>query len=140
MKKSQAFAMLRESVIQELQFQIQTVLVPEFNSEVKDIEVEWENGRKVSEALADHRKRARVADLIIRRDSFLESLNNDLRLALNARVKLPEYSGEISEIEIPISKEDETETRKVLEVKFNDGSRARMPRSLWVDYKAFQRV
>jgi hypothetical protein len=135
MRLSQAFATLRVAVIAGLTDQIMKELLPNFNSEVEDIRVQWEKKRAESEALADHEKRARIADLIVRRDAFIESLNNDLRLQLGARAKAPEYGGEIKEV--PDAKK---EGKTVLEVKFKDGSTARMPKSLWVDYKAFSRV
>lgn len=136
MRLSQAFATLRVAVIAGLTSQINETLVPNFNSEVEDIRKEWEEKRATSEALADHHKRARIADLVVRRDAFIASLNDELRLQLNARAKLPEYGGEVAEV--PVEKEGKSKT--VLEVKFKDGSTARMPKSLWVDYKIFARI
>lgn len=136
MRLSQAFATLRVSVIAALTAQITEELLPKFNSEVEDIRRNWESKRAESEALADHQKRAAIADLIVRRDAFIESLNNEMRIQLGTRAKAPEYGGEIQEV--PDDKKGKGKT--VLEVKFKDGSTARMPKSLWVDYKAFARV
>lgn len=136
MKKSQAFAALRASVVAELQHQISTELLPQFNEEITGIRANWEKARPESEALADHKKRAAIADLVIRRDDFLTNLNKDMRTTLEKRVS--DYGGVIGEVTI-----EDKETQKpkiVLEAKFDDGSTARFPRSLWVNYRAFERV
>lgn len=136
MKKSHAFAALRAAVVADLLNQITTTLVPHFNAEISEIRTRHEAMRPESEALADHKKRAEIADLIIRRDEFINGLNADLKSTLEKRVV--DYGGKIREIEI---EDIETQKlKKVLEAVFTDESVARFPRKLWIDYKAFDRV
>jgi hypothetical protein len=134
-RKSQAFAALRTQIITELQHQVEKELIPHFNAEVEDIRKEHQ--RLTSEgnpALADHTKRARIQDLKVRQQDFLGSLNEDLRDRLGKRVT--EYGGKVVEKEVGEGKE----SRKVLEAVFDDGSTARMPKALWIDYNVFQRA
>lgn len=140
MKLSQAFATLRAEVVAGLQHRIATELLPQFNSEVENIRRNFEAKKPESEALAMHYRRAAIADLVVRRDAFISDLNTEMRLALNARVKLPEYDGKIEEVDDKPKDGTKGTPRKVLEVTFKDGTKARMPKSLWVDYKAFARV
>jgi hypothetical protein len=134
-KKSQAFAALRAAVVAELQEEINDVLIPRFNAEIEQIRREFEEKKPESEALAMHRRRARISDLVIRRDEFISKSNTEMRAQLEKRIS--EYGGSISEIEI---RSEDDEPRKVLEAKFDDGSVARMPKSLWINYGAFNRV
>ena len=137
MKQSQAFATLRAAVVEELNHDINITLLPSFNAEVAQIRDVWEKERPESEALADKRKRASMADLVIRRDAFIASLNADMKTKLEKRVS--EYGGTITEVTIPDPK-DTSRTKSVLEAKFGDGSKARFPKSLWINFKAFDRV
>lgn len=141
MKQSQAFATLRAAVVAELTDQIATHLVPSFNAEVVQIRERHEKARPESEALADHRKRAETADLVVRRDQFIAGLNTDMRTELEKRVK--DYDGTIHEIEVEMENKEGKKgpkTKIVLEAHFGDKSTARFPKSLWVNYKAFDRV
>lgn len=139
MRCSQAFAALKSQVIAEMLDRVHTELVPHFNAEIEDIVKVWEKERPVSEALADHKKRARIADLVLRRDSFIESLNNEMRLILGGRIKEKEYEGKVAEAETD-DDHNPGKKRKVLEITFKDGSKARLPQRLWLDYRVFARV
>lgn len=135
-KRSQAFAAMRQSLLSELSGIVQDELVPQFNSEAEDIRREHEAMRlnpKKGEALADHRKRARIADMVVRRKVFIDDLQSRLQITLGGTVM--DYKGEIVE-------EIEEGTGKVLSRKavFPDGTTAKMPKSLWIDYRQFQRV
>lgn len=135
MKKSQAFAALRNQIVAELTENINSELIPQFNAEVIQIREVFEKSKPESEALAMHRRRAHIADLVVRRDEFIKGLNKDLHEQLTKRVK--DYNGEIVEVEI---KDENDKPIKKLEAKFDDGSIARFPKSLWVNFKAFDRV
>lgn len=122
-KYSHAFAQFSKSLILELQDDLNSNLLPQFNAEAEDIRREWEENKPRSEALADHKKRARVLDLVIRRKRFIEELNT--RLAMELKGRLEEYQAE-----------SVGEHR----VRFPDGSEASVPRGFFVDYRVFQRV
>lgn len=131
MHKSQAFAAYRTELVAELQNDIATELLPKFNSEVEDIRRTTDSTRETKgDALATHHKRARISDLKIRQQSFIDGLNTEMRERLSKRVK--EYNGTIE-----TKKDGEKE---VLEAKFDDGSVARVPKSLWVDYNRFDKL
>lgn len=130
MRKSQAIAAFRNAKILELNNQLDNEIVPAFNAEVADIKHEWEEGCKnlsIGEALADHKKRARVSDMLVRRKEFIDSLQTCLKMEMNERIK--EYGGEIQE--------SEKDGKKVLLAQFPDGSIARVPKSLWINYDLF---
>lgn len=136
MKLSQAFASFRTQIVNELQAEISAELIPSFNAEIVDIRSVWEKERQTSEALADHKKRARIADLVVRRNQYLDAQNLEMRESLENRVK--EYKGVINEITL---KDEKTNKDKIiLEAKFPDQSTARFPKALWINYKAFERV
>lgn len=131
MHKSQAFAAFRTSLVADLQNDLTTELLPKFNSEVEDIRrMVQETLENKGQALADHYKRARITDLKVRQQDFIDGLNVEMREALVTRVT--EYGGSIE-----TKKEGEKE---VLEAKFPDGSSARVPKSLWIDYNQFDRI
>ena len=121
-KYAHAFAQFSRSLILELQDDFNNNLVPQFNSEAEDIRREWEEKRPVCEALADHKKRARAMDLVVRRRRFIDDLNTRLKMELNLRVE--EYEG----------KQEEDK------VVFPDESIAKMPKAFFVDYRVFQRI
>ena len=133
MKKSQAFAAFRSSLIADYQAQVMSDLVPQFNAEMQDIRTNWEEEFRSNEAIADHRRRAREADLQIRRQDFLESINNDFRLAQTARIN--EYGGKIEEIEV----ERNGKKKKILNATFPDNSEAVVPNAVWIDFGVFYR-
>ena len=133
MRKSQAFASHRHAVILELNKELQEHGIPEFNAEAADIRKIHEEDSKttdVGEALADHQKRARTNDMLIRRKEYIDGLQTRLKMEMHTRVE--EYKGTLIE--------EEKDGKKIYVAKFPDGSQARVPRGLWVDYKAFQAV
>jgi hypothetical protein len=133
---SQAFAAHRTSVIALLQDNLVKELVPNFNSEVEDIRREHDTMKGESgEALADHRKRSRIMDLKVRQQEFISGLDKELEETLTKRVV--DYGGKVISKTIASDKGKE---KLVLEAEFPDGSTARVPKHLWVDYDQFQRV
>jgi hypothetical protein len=128
---SQAFAAFRTELVANLQADIKEELLPKYNSEVEDIRRKAEDIKGTrGEALADHHKRARMMDLRVRQQVFIDELNKEMRAQLEERVS--EYKGTI-ETKMDGDKE-------VMEAKFPDGSVARVPKSLWIDYKQFDRI
>lgn len=134
---SQAFAAFRNEQCAIAQNSIQTVLVPEFNAEAEDIRRTYETESKdpaIGEALAMHRKRARILDLNVRKQQFIQELDNEMQEALTKRVM--DYKGTIAAKTIT----EGDKQKEVLEAVFPDESFARVPKKLWVDYRQFQRV
>lgn len=132
---SQAFAAFRTDVINELLSNLREELIPNFNSEVNDIRVEHEASKgEKGEALADHHKRARIMDLRVRQQEFIDGLNQELQERLMKRIV--EYKGEVKEKMVV----NDTTEKKVLEAVFPDKSVARVPKALWIDYGQFDRV
>jgi very-short-patch-repair endonuclease len=134
MRLSQAFAAFRTEVVESLLLNLREELLPQFNAEVADIRQEHEKMSKESAALADHRKRSRIMDLKVRQQQFIDGLDADLKAAMEKRIK--DYAGTIESKQIA----DGKGSKEVLEAKFPDGSTARVPKKLWVDYTQFHRV
>ena len=133
LKMSQSFAAFRKSILAELQQLLETDNVPDFNAECEDIRRVYEDMRlnpKKGEALADHKKRARINDLVIRRNMFIDTLQT--RLALEQNKRIEEYKGEI------ITEKDGE--KDVVVAKFPDGSKAKVARALWINYELYDRV
>lgn len=134
MKMSQAFASERQAVIAECLHKVVQENVPSFNAECEDIRRQHEEQSKdlkIGEALADYRKRARVNHLVMKRANFIKSLETVLHKRQEERIK--EYEGVI-ETEMDGDKE-------VIVAKFPDGSKAKVAKQLWIDYKnLYQRV
>ena len=132
-RKSQAFVAHRHAVAMELMTQLVNDIVPAFNAEAEDIRRQFDEQRldpKKGEALADHFKRARIQDMVIRRNEFLDSLKTSFKDQMEERIA--EYQGELKEVE----ENGKTVTR----IYFSDKSSAKMPANLWIDLKVFQRV
>lgn len=140
-KSSQAFAAHRADVIAGLQAELVDTFAPAYNSELEDIRRQFTESYEyaVSQAdtarnklldLADKTRQARVLDLNLRRQKFLDSLQCTMRAVLLDRVE--QYGG-------TIAKEHEN-GRVVEKVSFLDGSRAKMPIKIHVDWKLFQRL
>lgn len=142
---SQAFAAFRTATIAELMQNMMDELVPNFNAEVIHIEKKYEEDKAASgETLAMHWKRAGVTDLKVKQQTFIKQLDDELLKRMKDRIALPEYNGKLKTIEIPGQPKSEgkkaTESKEVLEVEFPDGSSARVPKGLWIDYSVFQRI
>lgn len=142
-RTSQAFAAYRQAVIEELQSEIQNRLVPEFNAEVSDIEKMYRETTEsaataptpnASESLlrvAMRNKDARILDLKLRRQRFLDEVQTRLRLEMADR--LSEYGGETFEEE----ESRNGRTRKVSKARFPDGSVSKIPGHVFIDWKQF---
>jgi len=133
-RMSHAFAAHQQTVLMELGKMFQEELVPQYNSEVEDIRrqhAEDSHNLKVGEALADHRKRARIEDLKVRRTNFINSLQTRLKLELEKRIE--EYGGKVVDGE-------NKEGKPIKLVEFPDGSKAKMARNMWIEYRMFDRV
>ena len=144
-RQSQAFAAFRKSIINELNNDITTSLVPDFNSECEDIRRQYTDTETFASdqpdvakvkliELAESRKRARILDLVVRKNKFLESLK--VRLVLEMKQRLDEYHAEVMEED----EERDGKTRKVLKAKFPDGSQAKVPQNIHIDFSVFDRV
>lgn len=142
---SQAFAAFRTATIAELMKNMQDELVPNFNAEVMHIEKKFEEDKaEHGETLAMHFRRSSVLDLKVKQQAFIKELDEELLKAMKKRISLPEYNGKLKTISIPGQPKSEgqkaTEPKEVLEVEFPDGSSARVPKGLWIDYSVFQRI
>lgn len=142
---SQAFAAFRTAKIAELMDNLNKELVPNFNAEVIHLEKKYETDvAEHGETLAMHFKRSGVMDLKVKQQGFIKALDDELLQAMKERILLPEYNGKLKAITIPGQPKGEgkkaTEPKEVLEVEFPDGSSARVPKGLWIDYSVFQRI
>jgi len=135
-KASEVFSAFRQASITELQHNILNDLLPNYTAEAEDIRREHEANTPISAALADHKKHARVLDLIHRRNKFIAECNSVLVDTLTKKAK--ELNGTITEV--TETHRDTGKEQTVLKVLFDDGSRAKMPRGLWIDFKQFVRV
>ena len=144
-KISQVFAAKRAEVVTELQNLISETLVPEFNAELEDIRrgyaesydfavTQPDIARNKLLVLADNRRKARKFDLQLRRQQFIDSLHT--RLVGESLAVAEEHNGVISE-EV---EERNGKMRAVKKVAFPDGSRAKIPSGIFVDYSLFQRL
>ena len=141
---SQAFAAFRQAVIEELKSEIQNQLIPTFNAEIADIEAKYKETTEAaanahtpnaSEALlrvAMRNKEARLLGLQLRRQQFLNEIQTRLRMEVGA--KLSEYGGETFEEEETNSN---NKTRVVSKARFPDGSIAKIPGHVFVDWNQF---
>jgi len=128
-----AFATLREAVIVDLQQQLVTQSVPQFNAEIEDVRRVYDDERanpKIGESLAFHNRRARYEDMRVKREMFIKTLHTSLHSRLLQRVE--EYGGDIED-------SIDRDNKPVKVVKFPDGSSARLPRGLWVQYDQYHR-
>ena len=142
-RTSQAFAAFRQAVIEELQSEIQNELIPTFNASVADIDRQYKATTEsaanaptpnASESLlrvAMRNKEARLLDLRLRRQQFLNEIQTRLRMEIGNR--LNEYGAEtFEEVEVRNDKE-----RVVSKARFPDGSVAKIPGHVFVDWKQF---
>lgn len=131
-----AFATHRADVIAELQLDVTEKLVPEFNAEIVDIGVEYDKLKETrGEACANSRKHARVMDLKVRQQLFIDALDKELATRMEERIK--SYDGKVKAIKATDTRGKE---KDVMEVTFPDATVARVPKRLWINYGQFQRV
>lgn len=128
MKLSQAFATHRQAVIASLIKQVVEENVPTFNAECEDIRRQFDKeakDMKIGEALADHYRRSRIADMVARRTLFINSLQTELHKQQMERIQA--YKGEVVK--------EKDGDRDVEAIHFPDQSKAKLARNLWIDYK-----
>ena len=152
-KMSQAFASFRSSLLARFQSQIAGELAHQFNAELEDIRrkdgehqtyigllrTEGKEQAAVKlEDLANKEQKARLMDLQLRRQTFIDGLNKDMLAQINQRVA--DYGGETAEVQEPLAIEEgpEPKFKTVRKAQFPDGSMAKIPARLWVDYSLFQ--
>ena len=150
-KMSQAFAAFRSSLLAELQNQISNDLAHQFNAELEDIRKKdgehqvyiallRSEGKETAavkmEELANKEQKARLLDLQLRRQQFILELNTKMHDAIDQRVA--DYGGKVAEIHEPIIGGKEVAPRKIKKAQFSDGSMAKVPGQLWIDYSLFQ--
>ena len=147
-RASQAFAANRKAVISELLNKLNLEFVPSYNAEIEDIRRQFEkmvtfadeqpiSAQALKEA-AESRRKARILDINKRKNEFIQSLQVHMKMELAEKIK--EYGGTEFEDEESIEGAEEGKTRKVNKVKFPDGSMAKVPRNLFIDYQAFAKV
>ncbi len=146
-RTSQVFAAQRTAIIKELQMEVSDKFLPNFNAEVFDIRKSFKDNstyaieqpdtaRNKLLDLGEARKKARILDLVKRKNDFLSSLK--IRLGMEIKEKIEEFNGEVFEEEERIG--DTDRMRRVTKVKFPDKSVAKVPTGLYIDYSAFDRV
>lgn len=137
MKMSQAFAAFRTSLITNEQFAIANELVPVFNARCEDIRRKHEEDfqKYKNQAKADNLKKSLTYDLVLHRKQVLDVVQQRMEDQINER--LAADKAELIEEEIP---QERGRPKKVLTAKFPDGSMARVPQALWIDYNQFDRV
>ena len=146
LKASQVFAAYRQAVIERLQQSI-AEFVPEYNAECNDIRVKYEQAESFAvdcptdaakaaiTRLADAERKSRTMQLAWKKKQFLDSLKMDLHAEI--KVMLDDLrADQHEETELnSVGKE-----RKVIKAKFPDGSMAKVPQGLVIDFSQFQRV
>ena len=132
MKQSQVFAAFRTSLITDKNHAILNELAPSFNAQAEDIRrrVEKDFNTYQNQAKADNLKKTLVYDLVFGRKQVIDSVQKDIAHAINERLAFDGANLEKSVIE----------GKTILTAKFPDGSTARVPQNLWIDYSVFHRV
>ena len=132
MKMSKAFAAFRQSLITDKNHAILQELAPAFNAAVEDIrrQVEDDFNTYHNQAKADNLRKTLTYDLILHRQEVLRSVQSDLRTIIDER--LHRDGAQL--------RRDRVDNKVVIVADFPDGSQARVPTGLWVDYSAFDRV
>ena len=135
MKQSQAFAAFRTSLITDKNHAILTELAPMFNSECEDIRrrVEKDFETYHNQAKSDNLKKSLVYDLVLGRKQTLAEVQNSMAKSITERL---ERDGATIRKDV----EDGDYVKNVQTAIFPDGSMARVPQSLWIDYSVFDRV
>ena len=137
MKQSQAFAAFRLSLITDKNHAILNELVPEFNTQCMAIRerVEKDFNTYHNQAKADNFKKSLTYDLIMARDKQIEEVQIELQKSIDERLAWDGAS--LREDTIPTSN---NRVKTILTAVFPDGSTARVPQKLWIDYSLFERV
>ena len=137
MKQSQAFAAFRLSLITDKNHAIINELVPEFNIQCKSIceRVEKDFNTYHNQAKADNFRRFLTYDLIMARDKQIEEVQTSMQKSIDERLAWDGASLRKDEITRANGK-----MKEVLTAVFPDGSTARVPQKLWIDYSLFERI
>ena len=132
MKQSQAFAVFRTSLITDKNHAIINELVPVFNSACEDIRrrVETDFSTYHNQAKADNLRKTLIYDLILYRKQVLDGVQKDLHTKVDERLDKDQAS----------LKQETVENKHIVTACFPDGSFARVPSSLWIDFSLFDRV
>ena len=139
MKQSQAFAAFRQSLITDKSHAILNELAPAFNARCEDIRRKAREDMETyhNEALVNNRVKSAIYDLVLYRKQIIDGVQNALQQAVTAR--LADDQAELIE-EVHPDDRREGLTKLVHIAKFPDGSSARVPQALWIDYSVFDRV
>ena len=146
-RTSDAFVAFRQAVIEELNAEISNNLVPVFNSTVIDIEKDYDlgitgskdaNTERAALALvrsAERNRDARILDLKLKRQDFLNTIQMRLKMEMDELVK--GYNGEVfTEVE----KRFNGKMGPVIRAKFPDGSSAKIPQHVHIHWDQFEQV
>lgn len=136
MKASQAFAAFRTSLITDKNHVILTELVPIFNSCCEDIrrKVDEDFNTYHNQAKSDNLRKTLIYDLVLYRKQILDTVQNSMAKAIKERLQKDNATVEEEIIE------SNERPKHVLTAKFPDGSAAKVPQKLWIDYTMFERV
>lgn len=139
LKQSKAFAAFRSSLITDKNHAILTELVPAFNAQCEDIRRKLEADFETyhNQAKTDNFRKSLVYDLILGRQKVLDQVQQSLQEEIAHR--LNKDGAQLVTESIPDPKKEGRE-KKVLTALFPDGSKARVPQALWIDYNLFDRV
>ena len=139
LKQSKAFAAFRASLITDKNHSILNELVPVFNSQCEDIRRKCTEDFQTyhNQAKTDNFRKSLVYDLVLGRQQVIDKVQEDMHREITER--LAKDGARLEEEEIP-HPEKEGRTKTVLTAFFPDGSKARVPQALWIDYMAFDRV
>lgn len=139
LKQSKAFAAFRASLITDKNYAILTELVPAFNAQCEDIRRKLEADLTTyhNQAKTDNFRKSLVYDLVLGRQKVLDQVQQEMQQRINERLKA---DGATVVEEIVRDPKKEGREKKVLTALFPDGSKARVPQALWIDYNVFDRV
>lgn len=138
-KQSKAFAVFRASLITDKNHSILNELVPVFNAQCEDIRRKCEEDFNTyhNQAKTDNFRKSLVYDLMLGRQQVLDDVQGDMHREIEER--LARDGAKVEKEEIPDPKR-EGRTKSVLTAFFPDGSKARVPQNLWIDYTVFDHV
>ena len=136
LKQSKAFAAFRASLITDKNHAILNELVPVFNSQCEDIRRRCEEDFQMyhNQAKTDNFRKSLVYDLVLGRQQTLDEVQNTMQQEIAER--LAKDRADVKKEEV----EKDGRIKTVLTAFFPDGSKARVPQSLWIDYTVFDRV
>ena len=139
LKQSRAFAAFRSSLITDKEHAILHELAPAYNERVAEIRQKVEDDFQIyhNRAKADNFRKSLVYDLELGLQQTLDSVQKDLQERIHERLNTD--GAQVITEKIPDRKREGRE-KEVLTAIFPDGTKARVPHALWIDYKLFDRV